>query len=106
MKRIGERITEARKSMGWGVSQLAKAMGVTRQTVHKWESGEITSPRPDQLFKLARKLNRDPEWLITGKEAPQASSEEQHLLLNHFSRLDPTLRESILTLIRALPPRD
>lgn len=106
MDRVGERIKEARESLGWGPTQLAEAAGVSRQTIYKWESGEITSPRPDQLFKLARKLNRDPEWLITGKEAPRASSDEQHLLLTHFSRLDPSLRASILTLIRALPPRD
>ncbi|GAB6044316.1 helix-turn-helix domain-containing protein [Endothiovibrio diazotrophicus] len=106
MERVGERIRNARESLGWGVSQLAKTMGVSRQTLHKWESGEIVSPRPDQLFKLARKLNRDPEWLITGKEPPRASSEEQHRLLTHFARLDPALRQSILTLICSLPPRE
>lgn len=103
MHGIGERIKAARESLGWDKTQLAEALGVTRHTVGKWENGDIKTPRPELLFKLARKLHRDPEWLFTGREPVRDATAEQQQLLKHFTRLAPAVRKTILALVRSLP---
>ncbi|HEX2149609.1 MAG TPA: helix-turn-helix transcriptional regulator, partial [Actinomycetota bacterium] len=47
-----------REELGLGQSQLAERIGVTQQTISRWESGEIVPP-PKRLAKLAQALNID-----------------------------------------------
>ncbi len=37
---ISEKIIELRKSRGWSQEQLAEQLGISRQSVSKWESGD------------------------------------------------------------------
>lgn len=52
------------------VAELAAAIGVERQTVHRWlqESADNISPR--LLFKVADVLEYSPRWLATGEGNP------------------------------------
>ena len=36
---LGGKITELRRQKGWSQENLAEKLGVTRQSVSKWESG-------------------------------------------------------------------
>lgn len=36
---IAEKIVELRKGRGWSQEQLAEQLGISRQSVSKWESG-------------------------------------------------------------------
>ena len=77
---LGSLICSRRKARGLTQEQLAEAVGVARQTVSKWETGE-TVPDAESLGKLAsvlgfsvdRALGLEPEededgmeWLILG----------------------------------------
>jgi len=62
---IGERIFELRKQQNISQVQLAKAMGVSRQAVSKWENDQ-SSPDTIRLIQLADLLNTDSEYLATG----------------------------------------
>lgn len=67
MASIGERITELRRQRKLSQGDLAKAMGVSRQAVSKWENDQ-TSPDTIKLIQLAEFLDTDVEFLATGRE--------------------------------------
>lgn len=49
---ISENIADLRRQRGWSQEQLAAELGVTRQSVSKWESGTAT-PELEKLIVLA-----------------------------------------------------
>ena len=51
----GEAIRSERESRGWTVPELADKLGVSRQTVAYWESGE-THPRGTRRRAVAKLL--------------------------------------------------
>jgi len=63
------RIREARQAAGMSQAQLAQAVNVSRAAVSQWETGDIKSLRPDNLFAVARAVRCSPEWLGTGTGA-------------------------------------
>ena len=65
---IGERISELRKQRNISQVQLAKALGISRQAVSKWENDQ-SSPDTVKLIQLADLLNTDSEYLATGCHA-------------------------------------
>lgn len=67
---IGERIFELRKQRNISQVQLAKALGVSRQAVSKWENDQAT-PDMENLIHLADLLVTDTEYLATGVHAKQ-----------------------------------
>ena len=56
---LGERIKKYRKSNGCTQADLAFALGVTNQTVSKYEKGIITNIGIENLFKIADVLRID-----------------------------------------------
>ena len=65
---VGDRIANLRKERNISQGNLAKAVGVTRQAVSKWEN-DISTPDTLNLIKIADLLNSDVEYLATGKHA-------------------------------------
>ena len=63
MKNTGNRIANAREAKGWNQSELARALGVTPQSVQAWESGKNT-PRPKRIQELAQALGVSGAFLI------------------------------------------
>ena len=67
---IGERILELRKQKNISQVQLAKALGISRQAVSKWEN-DLAAPDMMNLIHLADLLVTDTEYLTTGVHAKQ-----------------------------------
>ena len=63
---FGERIAELRKAAGLSQLDLAKALGVSRQAVSKWEN-DLAYPDVANLIQLADLLDTDIEYLATGR---------------------------------------
>lgn len=63
---VGERIIELRKKQNISQVKLAEAVGVTRQAVSKWETGQ-SLPDSAKLILLAQILATDIEYLSTGR---------------------------------------
>ncbi|EEQ12796.1 repressor protein C2 [Yersinia frederiksenii] len=62
---MNDRIRIRRLQLDLTQVQLAKAIGVSRVSVTKWESG-ITKPDGENLHRLAQVLSCTPEWLLYG----------------------------------------
>ena len=83
---FGSKLLEARRARGMNQEELAEALGVSRQTIYKWESG-ITYPDIDVLCKIAEQLGVSTGYLLGEKEnAPTlaANAEEKSTVLRHF----------------------
>ena len=63
---VGERIIELRKKQNMSQVKLAEAVGVSRQAVSKWETGQ-SLPDSAKLILLAQILATDIEYLSTGR---------------------------------------
>ena len=70
---VGERITNLRKQKSISQLQLAKALGVTRQAVSKWENDQ-SAPDTLNLIRLADLLETDSEYIATGRHTQLKSS--------------------------------
>ena len=66
---LGEKILAARKKAGLSQTDLADLVGVSRQSVSKWETGE-SSPEAGNLLPVARALNVTTDWLLSEDELP------------------------------------
>lgn len=81
---IGDRIIDLRKQKKLSQGQLAEIIGVSRQAVSKWESGQ-NSPDTIKLIHLADILDTDVEYLATGRKTPK---EEPPIILNMVKKVD------------------
>ncbi len=64
---IGERIFELRKEKGLSQEELAEKLGVSRQSVSKWESGNVT-PDLDRAVAMCELFGVSTDYLLTGKK--------------------------------------
>ncbi|WP_374258750.1 helix-turn-helix domain-containing protein [Yokenella regensburgei] len=100
MKTIGQRIKERRTALQYTQRSLGKRAGVAHVTISQWERDE-TSPRGDNLFKLAEALSVEPGWIIKGDDGyePVAADSltlltpQQKQLLDLFERLPSAEKE-------------
>ncbi|MBN8523889.1 MAG: helix-turn-helix transcriptional regulator [Planctomycetes bacterium] len=65
MERIGVMLTH----LGWSRADLAKALGVSTNTLYDWDAGGIPSAR---LPTVAGVLQVSPDWIAKGIDPPQA----------------------------------
>lgn len=64
---IGDRVRQARKKRGLSQDALARALEVSKNTIFRWEAGEVT-PRGTNLDRLAQVLGVTSDWLMRGQE--------------------------------------
>ena len=73
---LGEKITKQRKELNYTQEQLADILGVSRQSISKWESN-IAYPETDKLIELGKLFNCSMDYLlkeeVTEKEDIKAS---------------------------------
>ena len=67
---LGERISYYRKQAGYSQEALAERLGVSRQAISKWETGEAT-PDAERIIALAAVLGISTDTLLLGKEEPE-----------------------------------
>jgi len=82
---LSEKITQCRKQLGWSQEELAEKMGVSRQSVSKWES---TNSIPDlnKIIKLAKLFNVSTDFLLKDEiETVQHLTEETNSNLAQVS---------------------
>ena len=64
---LSEKITHCRKKAMLSQEALAEKIGVSRQAVSKWETGE-SLPELGKIASLARALNTSVDWLLSSEE--------------------------------------
>jgi transcriptional regulator with XRE-family HTH domain len=60
---LGRCVQERREELGIGQADLATQVGVTQQTISRWENGEVVPP-PKRLARLAEALSLDLDRLL------------------------------------------
>ena len=55
----------AHAQVRWGQTDVARSLGISKQTVDRWFNGG--EPKPAQLYLIADKWGVDPRWLATEK---------------------------------------
>ncbi len=60
---LGQRISQLRIAMGWSQVDMAKRLGVAKQTVSNWENDNI-QPSIEMLVRVAKILNVSTDYLL------------------------------------------
>lgn len=60
---LGQRILEMRTNLGWSQMELAKRLGVAKQTVSNWENDNI-QPSIEMLVRLSRLFGVTTDYLL------------------------------------------
>lgn len=89
---FGERITLARRQLGWSVERMARRLGVKASTLATWEKG--VAPRTPTEGELARRYEQtigiDRNWLLWGEPSPDSEPKNASDLRGSESRWFPT----------------
>lgn len=72
-----ERLRQLRMARGWSQEALAEQLGLSRQAVQKWETGNAR-PDMDNLVTLSRLFQVSLDWLVTGQEQTPAAAPAPH----------------------------
>ena len=70
---FGKRLYQLRKEKNLSQEDLAEQLGVSRQSVSRWENGSA-SPDFDKTAQIAELFGVSTDYLIRGKDAPSAPS--------------------------------
>lgn len=105
MSQAGQRIKGMRVSLGITQGELAKRALMKQGTISELESGVSQRPRGDSLVRIAKALDVDPDWLITGKGSPVRAAkpdEDEQELLVIWHDLTPANRVGLMAAARGL----
>lgn len=72
--KLSQKITELRKSHNWSQEELAYRLGVTRQSVGKWES-DAALPELDKVVQMAEIFGVTTDYLLKGNTDGIAANE-------------------------------
>lgn len=98
-KRLGQRIAEQRKALGWTQDQLAEQVGVDTETVSRFERG-VAVPSVLTLDKLANVLNTNVSSLLS--EASPSPSDQALRISAWLDRLPSEDGVFVVAQIKAL----
>lgn len=95
---IGDLIFNRRKELGLTLEDVGKAVGVTKATVLRWESGSIHSMKRDKIAALSKVLSLDPTLFITPSEV---LTEDERKLLTAYRSADLSARDYALMILES-----
>lgn len=64
---VGQRLRQIRKDSGLSQEQFAQALGVTRQAVSKWESGQ-SLPDLENIVLICERFGVSADYILRGRE--------------------------------------
>ena len=73
---LGENIARLRAQRGWSQGGLAEALGVSRQSVSKWET-DGSVPELDRLVQLSELFGISLDALVRGEAAPEPAAPQK-----------------------------
>ena len=65
---VGQRIAQKRKELGLSQEALGEQLGVSRQSIYKWESDTVL-PEVEKLIALSRLFSVSVGWLLGVEDA-------------------------------------
>lgn len=100
MKTLGKKIKELRKALKATQLQVGKAVGVSHVTISQWEKDE-TSPKGENLYKLAKVLKCEVETLLYGKEHAEHQNDTSLGLGNVIPAICRSKKIPVISFVRA-----
>lgn len=91
---IGKKIYNRRKELGLTQEAVAIAVGVTKSTVNKWESGQTKSIRSNHLQSLAETLGVSTSFLLNQEE--DTNTEIVRMLERHLKKIPKEKQKLVL----------
>ena len=88
---IGEKISKLRKEYNYTQEQLADRLGVSRQSISKWES-DLAYPETDKLIELGKLFNCSMDYLLK-----DGITEKTEVTNTDFTDNLKKFREKVLT---------
>lgn len=101
---LADKIVSLRKKAGWSQEELAEQLGVTRQSVSKWE-GAQSVPDMDKVVQMSRLFGVTTDYLLKDEleeEAPCAAAQDDDTPLR---RVSLTQASAYLALRKAAAPK-
>lgn len=101
---LADKIVSLRKKAGWSQEDLAEQLGVTRQSVSKWE-GAQSVPDMDKVVMMSRLFGVSTDFLLKDEleeEAPCAAAQDDDTPLR---RMSLTQASAYLALRKAAAPK-
>ncbi len=93
---LGEKIARQRKNQNLTQEQLANLLGVSRQSISKWES-DITYPETDKLVKMGQLFSCSMDYLlketVTDTETAQKSTASASAFSSLYSNVKKRCKE-------------
>ena len=116
-QRIGYNIYCARKLHQLTRAQLAKLIGITRQSIQQHEKGEITRMNYEFIISLCNILDIDLDYLFSGtgitnlrmsrKDLISSEDRQTLQLIKGFNRIeDPKIRENLIRFVKGVTGKD
>ena len=89
-----------REELGLGQAELAQRVGVTQQTISRWENGEVVPP-PKRLAKVALALDLDLDRVLAyGGYLPDATDwPSWHVLNLCYDQMSNLSEDELLMLV-------
>ena len=72
---LGEKIVKQRKELNYTQEQLADILGVSRQSISKWES-DIAYPETDKLIELGKLFDCSMDYLLKEEVTEKSGVQE------------------------------
>ena len=69
---LADKIMQLRKKAGWSQEELAEQLGVTRQSVSKWE-GAQSLPDLEKILQMSRLFGVSTDFLLKDELEPESS---------------------------------
>lgn len=101
---VGDRIKELRKNKDMAQVELAEKIGVSKQTMYKYENNIVTNIPSDVIELIAKVLNVSESYLMGWEEVSLHrlsldsfySSEDGHKLISSYLSLNEQGRQNLL----------
>ncbi len=82
---MAERLQDLRKKANYSQEQVSDMLGITRQAISKWESGQ-GKPEIDNVIKLIEIYNVSADYILLGQENNTQVEPKQKRELSHTTR--------------------
>ena len=71
--KLAEKLFELRKEKGWSQEKLAEQINVSRQSISKWESGQVL-PEIEKIIELSRIFQVTTDYLLLDENSEKGST--------------------------------
>ena len=96
---LGTRISEMRMLYGWSQVELAKKLGVAKQTVSNWENENI-QPSVEMLVRIAKLFNVSTDYLLGFDDVPRLDVEGlPTYVVAHISQLIEDYKTALVPVV-------